>query len=268
MLSSILILFATITTLACFIAYAQWSSVTPPIFWVLRFFRQSILFAQVIACAYFPLAAQAPVKNEYPTAYYTLDAMLEREVQSSDQTGIHRYSEDLVGSIVPHVVPDPLGNAYIDALADRLAVAEQMARQGSGHLVPEANIVHAYNYLVKHIGAPSSFYADEEEMRAFRAQSIKDPILPALLTGNRNGTSCNPGEAIYLFHLLLNGSGKLAPNYLDAPRSEGDERGVSISASVGSMRDGSSGRLTIYSLQHHQADTIKLFNRVIRILGL
>jgi len=230
---------------------------------------RAIAISLVLALAGCPavFAGQSSVQNHAP-AYRGFDDVLNDEAEATDPTGIHKYSEHLIKLIVPNQAGN--ANAYIDSLSDRLAKAEQMAREGKGHLVPEADVVRSYNDLMKKIGAPSSFYADEAEMRAFRAHSVAVPVLPALLSADRNGTNCNPGEAVYLFSSLLYHNGKISGSYLDfvkVMRQDNFRRGAAFAAGVtGSMYDEAEGRLTLYSLQHRRHDTIKLFNGVAKAL--
>jgi hypothetical protein len=136
---------------------------------------------------------------------------LNREAEASDPAGIHQYSEDLLGL----VVPDRVGYSYLNALTARLAKAEQLAREGKGKLIPDAEIVRVFNALMRKIGAPSAFKADEAGLREFRARSIAVHTFPALLSANRNGTNCNPAEAVYLLHLLLWNDGILSERLMD-----------------------------------------------------
>jgi hypothetical protein len=228
------------------------------------------LTAALVACS--QMAAQSSVAASSAERYrafgsHTLDDFLNHEAATSDAVGIHHYSEDLVEL----VVPKQAGKAYIDLLSDRLAKAEQMARQGKGHLVPEADVVRAYNGLMKQIDAPRSFFADEVAVSTFRAHSVAVPVLPALLSADRNGTDCNPGEAVYLFFLLLFSNGKISASYLDSVKvmRSGDlQAGVVFASGVtGSMHDKAEGRLTLYSSRHRLSATTRLFDSVSSTLG-
>jgi hypothetical protein len=108
----------------------------------------------------------------------------------------------LIESVVPDV-PKGVEKATINKLAKRLAKAEFAARSGRGKLVPEAAVAQAFNDLMSGIGAPLTWHADEAAIRKFRARAAALHAVPVLLTADRNGTNCSPGEAIFLLQLLI-----------------------------------------------------------------
>lgn len=214
-----------------------------------------------------PMAGQQP-----PRRAYTTPDLFNQEAEASDPAGIQKYSKDLIGL----VVPDRAGNDYINSLSDRLANAEQLAREGKGKLIPEAEIVRSYNNLMKQIGAKTTYYADETAMRNFRTHSIAVPALPALITANRNGTNCYPGEAVYLLYMLISGDGAIPEGYLDnlvamnQAIEHPEEHKFFFAAGISDlpMDQGAKGFLLNYSTQHHRHATIKLFNNVAKAFGL
>jgi len=138
------------------------------------------LFLDVMmACTLCPvLAGQQPFGSHLVRVrpFTTIDDVLDREAQASDPAGIHQFSEDLIGL----VVPAQAGNDYLNSITDRLASAEELTREGKGKLVPETEVVRVFNETMQRIGAP--FKTDEATVRKFREHSIAVPSLPALLT--------------------------------------------------------------------------------------
>lgn len=216
------------------------------------------------------LAEQQPFGSHLTRVrpFTTVDDVLNREAEASDPAGIHQYSEDLLGL----VVPDRAGYSYINALTARLANAEQLAREGKGKLVPEAEIVRIFNAWMQKIEAPPTFKADEAGIRQFRARSAAVQAFPALISANRNGTNCNPAEAVYLLHLLLWNDGILSEHLMDdlAAFKRGTEQknGFSvISAGPVPLQQSAGVLLSDYSLHHHRSATIKLSNDMARTFG-
>jgi hypothetical protein len=199
--------------------------------------------------------------------FTTVDDVLDREAQASDPTGIHQFSEDLIGL----VVPEQTGNDYLNSFADRLASAEEMAREGKGKLVPETKIVQVFNDTMRKIGAP--FKTDEATVMKFREHSIAVPSLPALLTANRNGTNCSPAEAVFLFYMLSWSNGDLPLSVLDfaatLKRMEAQGKAPTRVMGVGpdQPEKSASEMLTAYALRHRRQATVKLFNDLARAFG-
>jgi hypothetical protein len=210
------------------------------------------------------LVAQQP-----PHCAQNLFCLFNQEAAASNPTGIHKYSEDLIGLIVP---PEA-GKADIEPLADRLARTEQMARAGNGKLVAEADVVRAFNELMAKIGAPSSLRTDDASMRRFREHAVLIKAFPALLSADRNGTNCNPGEAVFLLYLLVSDNGVLYERNLDTAQAlmrmdnqqkGGRSFGVARMEVLGSS---ASGLLSSYSSHHDPNATIALFNNLAGMLG-
>jgi hypothetical protein len=198
-----------------------------------------------------------------------------QEALASDPAGIHKYSEDLIGNLIELIVPSEAGGAEIEPLVNRLAQAEQLARTGKAKLVPEADVVRAFNELMEKIGAPSSLRADEAAMRRFREHAAAIKAFPELFSGDRNGTNCNPGEAVFLFSLLMSDDGVLYEKSLDSAQAlthmnfkqngGGPSFGVVSIESMGSI---TSRLLSSYSSRHNQNATIALLNHMTDALGL
>lgn len=155
-----------------------------------------------------------------------LPERLNRESEATDAAGIRLYAEDLVRPLVP----DRAGRKYAESFADRLAAAEELARAEKGHLVPEEKVAEAYNNLMKGIGAPASLLSDEAAVRRTRRFKFVEDPSPALESSGQNGTSCNPGEAVFLLARLLADNGgprkdlppsPMAPSVSKYPPSNG-----------------------------------------------
>jgi len=194
--------------------------------------------------------------------------LFSQEAQASDQAGIHKYSEDLVGL----VVPEQAGKDYIHSLAELLATAEAMAREGKGSLVPEDQVARTFDYLMGRIGAPQNLKADLVSIRELRIHGAAMPSYSALFSANRNGANCNPGEALFLLYLLLAYNGKLSRRILDNSqelrRTEGTASGFSFPSLSNSLSISEANRLlTYYSSHHNRRATIKLFNAATQSLG-
>jgi hypothetical protein len=231
-----------------------------------------LLLTLVIDVALCPFLAgqqhsRRPISHVRP--YTSVDDILNREAGDSDPHGIHQYSEDLTGVLVP----ERAGEDYIESLANHLTRAEQMARGGKGKLIPEAEIVRVFNNLMRQVGAPPSFKTDEATVRRFRTYAVDVPSLPALLSANRNGAYCNPGEAVYLVYLLLSYNGALPDRILDDEaalrRTEGLGLGVGgrppmsfAAVTDGRQDENADWFLSAYSSRHRRHATIKLFNKL------
>jgi hypothetical protein len=191
-----------------------------------------------------------------------------REAAVSDPAGIHKYSKDLIKLLVRPEAED----AYIEPLADRLARTEQMARTGEGKLVAEADVVRAFNELMAGVGAPSSLRADEASMRRYREHAASIKAFPALFSANRNGTNCNPGEAVFLLYLLISNNGVLSEPDLDRAQAltHWNGQGAGRSFGVAGMErldSSASGLISSYSSHRSSDASNALFNHVASILG-
>lgn len=160
-----------------------------------------------------------------PHCAQVLFCLFNQEAAASDSAGVHRYSEDLVRLIVPPEEAD----LDVEQFANRLAEAEQSARSGKGKLVPEAEVVGAFNDLMSKIGAPASLRTTEPSLRNFREHAASIKAFPALFTSARHGANCNPGEAVFLLYLLISSDGVLREKNVDAAlilTQIGDQRNV------------------------------------------
>lgn len=206
-----------------------------------------------------------PISEVRP--YTSIDDILNREALAADPAGIQQFSEDLIGLLVP----ERAGEDYIESLANRLAKAEQLTREGKGKLVPEMEIVQVFNNTMQKIGAP--FKTDEATVRKFREHSIAVLSLPALLTANRNGTNCTPAEAVYLFYLLSWANGDLPLSVLD---NEADLKRLEVQGKTplrvmgigtGPLEKNGGDMLTVYSMHHRRQATTRLFNNIAHAFG-
>jgi hypothetical protein len=194
--------------------------------------------------------------------------LFNNEAAATDPGGIHTYSHDLIKL----VVPEQMGEEFINAFSDRLAMAEQAAREGKAKLSPEANIARAFNDLMKSVGAPPSLTTTKESIHKFREHAASIKAFPALFSANRNGTNCNPGEAMFLLYLLISNSGLLSEQDLDSAQALTQMNSQKIERSFGVAHmevEGSSvrGLIFSYSSQHSLSATLGLFNNLAGLLG-
>jgi len=211
----------------------------------------------------------------YRRPYNSIEITLNNEASSSDSAGIHAYSND----IIHLVVQDETGLDYINSLSKRLSKKEEAVRGGKGHLVPETDVVRAYNDLMLRIGAPKSVAVDETAVREFRSHVADVRAFPALLSVDRNEVKCKPGEAVYLLYLLIESDGKLSNSYLDqkielkqeltshpAAGSSPPRRTATII--TGPFPPNASTTLSAYCQQHGRHATVKLYDQFFKSLGL
>ncbi len=210
--------------------------------------------------------AWRPFNSRQP--YTTIDDMLNKDAQASDSASIQYYGEDLAHLIVP----DQAGTEYRKSFADRLAKAEQAARERKRKLVPESNIVEAFNALMKKVGAPTFIRANRDKLHQFRTHASTVGALPAIITANQNDTECYPGEAVFILWVLVNTDGSAKESYLDAliELSRPAERGAQFATSVEVSEDLMKGLsfLAAYETNHPQNQITRLFNDLAKKLGI
>jgi hypothetical protein len=210
-----------------------------------------------------PLAGQ-----QLPNCTHVLFCLYNQEASASDSAGIQKYSKNLIRLIVP---PEAR-SVDIESLADRLARAEQMARAGKGRLVAEADVVRAFNELMAKVGAPSALRTDVASMRKFREHAVSIKAFPALFSAGRNGTSCNPGEAVFLLYLLMSDDGVLYERNLDTAQELMQPYNPQISGrSFGVFRVARTPQakrlVSSYISNHNRLATVDLFNNLAATLG-
>jgi len=210
-----------------------------------------------------------------PHCAQILFCLFNQEAAATDPAGIHKYSEDLIGLIVPNPAGEDSVRQFANRLADRLANAERAARAGNGKLVSEAAVVKAFNDLMQEVGAPPSMRASEVSVHRFREHAASTNTFPALFSADRNGTNCNPGEAVFLLSLLLSDNGVLLEGNLDSAvalmQRDGRRNGGGSSFGVGQMEalgSSASGLLSSYSSHHNLNATVAIFDRAADTLGL
>jgi hypothetical protein len=216
-----------------------------------------------------------------------LFCLFNQEAAASDPAGIQKYSRDVVDSILPNAwtygrspsgrmeqfEDEYLGESYAAKLADRLAQAEQSARTGTARLVPVSDVVRAFNDLMKEVGAPSSEQTDEKSVQSFREHAAAIKAFPALFSAERNGTKCNPAEAVFLLGLLISDKGVLHEGNLDMdlelmhPGDRRNEGRMSVGAASFEMIQDPKWLVSTYPRNHGRRAGIKLFNHVADILG-
>ena len=233
-----------------------------------------LALALVVGLASCPLLAGQQPAAQPPLCAHILFCLINQKAMASDPTGIHKYSADLIGSTMPNPAGEDSVRQLANHLADRLASAEQAARAGNGRLVPEAAVVKAFNDLMQEIGASPSIRTSEASVRGFREHAASIKAFPAVLSADRNGTKCNPGEAVFLIGLLIMDNGLLHEGNLDSalelmqPRDRRNEGGSGGFAVGGIDRAPDAQRLvSSYPTDHGRSAGIKLFDHVADILG-
>ena len=219
-----------------------------------------------------------------------LYCLFDQEAASSHPAGIHQYSKDVIDSILPNQWTDGqspsgrteafmlefLGDDYATNLADRLAKAEQLARTGHGKLIAESDVARAFNDLMRAVGAPPTLKTDEAAIRKFRKHAAAIKAFPALFSADRNGTNCNPAEAVFLISQLISGEGTLLEGNLDSEQAfmhmDEQHNRAEGSASFGFARmEGLNGTprslILSYTSQHFRFTTRRVFNNLADTLG-
>ncbi len=128
---------------------------------------------------------------------------LNKRAEAADVAGIHAYAEELM-QMLPSV--RDAGSTYADSLTDRLARAELQARNGKRKLISEAEIAEAFNGLMRRTKAPASLKADLVAVESARSGWEKQ--LPAMISNQKNGTNCYPGEAVWVLETLIENVGR------------------------------------------------------------
>jgi hypothetical protein len=143
---------------------------------------------------------------------------LNKEAEATDPAGIHAYCKHLIG-LFPAVRGG--GAAYADALTDRLARAELMARLGKRKLISEIEVAEAFNDLMRRTGAPAPMKADLAAVESARSGWEKQ--LPALISREKNGIYCYPGESFFILEILIENVGRpRTPTPDNAPKMHVD----------------------------------------------
>jgi hypothetical protein len=178
---------------------------------------------------------------------------LNKEAGATGPAEIHAYSKHLI-----QMLPGVRGgeDAYADSLTDRLALAEQMARQGKRKLISEIEIAKAFNNLMRETGASASLRANLDSMEW--ARKGWEEQLPALISREKNGTYCNPGESVFILEVLIENVGEP----LTPPSSSGS--GPSV---IGPGMSPARAHLLQYYASHSRKDVIQLLNNEAKTLG-
>jgi hypothetical protein len=236
-----------------------------------------LALALVVGLASCPLLAGQQPAAQPPLCAHILFCLINQKAMASDPTGIHKYSADLIGSTMPNPAGEDSVRQLANHLADRLASAEQAARAGNGRLVPEAAVVKAFNDLMQEIGASPSIRTSEASVRGFREHAASIKAFPAVLSADRNGTNCNPGEAVFLLYLLISDDGVLYERNLDTAQAlmqmdfkrNGGGSGFGEGGIIDNFTRGPDAwrLLSSYHSNHGHRATIALFNNLVATLG-
>lgn len=248
---------------------------------------RAIAAANVIPTLFFFLLFGGRVSAQQPSHCNNIFfCLFNQEAAANDAAGIHKYSRDVVDLILPNLWTygrspsgrmeafenELLGEKYAAKLAERLAQAEQAAREGNGKLVPVSNVVQAFSDLMNGVGAPPSVRTDEVSVQKFREHAAAIKAFPALFSADRNRTNCNPGEAVFILGLLIMYNGVLREQNLDmdlAMMHPERQREYGSWMSFGVVRGPESQRLvSSYTAAHSRRAGIALFNHVVDTLGI
>jgi hypothetical protein len=243
--------------------------------------------AKVICTLLFLLLCGSRVSAQQPAnCIHIFFCLFDQKAAANDPAGIHKYSRDVLDLVLPsqwtygrspsgrmeQFEDEFLGEKYAANLADRLARAEQAARAGNGKLVAVSDVVRSFNNLMKEVGTPPSVRTDENSVQKFREHAAAIKAFPALLSANRNGTNCNPGEAVFLLGLLIMGNGVLDEGNLDMdvammhPETDRNESRMAFGVVTAHAPD-SRQLILSYPADHGRRAGISLFNHVADTLG-
>jgi hypothetical protein len=177
---------------------------------------------------------------------------LNKEAEASDPNGIRAYSKHLI-----QMLPGIRGGeeSYADSLTDRLARAEVMARQGKRKLIAEVEIAKAFNDLMRRTGAPVWLKANLDSVESERSGWEKQ--LPALISREKNGTYCYPGESVYILETLIENVG--------TPPAPLSSSGPSV---IGPGIPPARAHLLQYYASHSRTDFIHLLNDIATTLKI
>lgn len=217
----------------------------------MQFLKKSI--ANLLLC---PLVAG--IASSQKPSDRNLAEVLNGQAGSSDAKGIREYSHHLVQL----VVGENKDKRLAAELSARLAKVEMLARTGNAKLASETDIAQSFNGLMEQIGAPDSMRVDGAAVHQFRLGPLATSPLPHLISLDRNGKYCYPGEAVFLLVLLITNT---------PPTDDGLPVGAKPEARmVGTMRaSGENARslLFAYVSKHSRKDTNTLFNNMAQVLG-
>lgn len=210
----------------------------------------ALVFVAVLVFSISPeLAARQRAQPFAPPS--GLLATLNQEAGPSDAAGIHVYSQHLIELLVPQRA----GKPYIRSLADRLAAAEQMARHGKRKLVSDADIRKAFNDLMRQTGAPASLRANLSDVELARTGFARQ--LPVMISRQKNGTYCEPGEAVWVLEVLIENVG--------TPPTPLSSSGPSV---VGPAMPPARTHLLQYYASHSRTEITRLFNQLAKTLEI
>jgi len=247
------------------------------------------LSSKVIAALYFLLLFGCKVSAQQPAnCIHIFYCLFDQKAAATDSAGIHQYSRNVADLILPNAwtygrspsgrmesfEDEFLGEKYAAKLADRLAGAEQATRSGKGRRVAESEVARAFNELMKEVGAPPSVRSDEMSLHKFRAHAAEIKAFTALLSADRNGTNCNPGEAVFLLGLLIMDNGVLYERNLDDELAlmypqplRNDVRQMAFAVAKNAIEPDSKRLVSSYLADHGRHAGRSLFNHLFEILG-
>jgi hypothetical protein len=218
----------------------------------MRFLKK--LIANLLLC---PLAGGL-LFSQRPS-YRNLAETLNEQAGVSDAKGVQEYSRHLIQLVIGNGADKGLAAG----MSERLANAEMMARAGNRKLTSEADIARSFNGLMEQIGAPASMRVDGARVHRLRLGPLAPSPLSSLISLDRNGNNCYPGEAVFLLFLAIT----------NTPPSD-DRLPVGVKPEdlpriIGTMRPSGDAHslLSAYVSKHSHKDTNMLFNNMAQVLG-
>jgi hypothetical protein len=210
----------------------------------------------------FPSLFSRRLHSQSVSSSRSLVDTLNTEAQANDQDGIHTYCGHLVRLLVGNEVP----KENTESLTDRLAVAESAARRGERPLISESEVATAFNSLMSQVRAPDELRTDAAMVHTFRVGPLSRSEVPYLITMNRNGANCNPGEAVFLLYLLIANNGTIEGQLPPGTTS------VRVPSLIITSQDASAPNarrsISDYAKHHHRSSLIEAFNPVAQTFRL
>jgi YD repeat-containing protein len=184
---------------------------------------------------------------------------LNAEAQADD---VHPYCEHLIRILVG----DSVSKGTINSLTDRLASAENAARRGERPPISEAEVAAAFNNMMSQIGAPEELRTDASMVHRFRVGPLSRSDISYLITLDRNGANCNPGEGVFLLYLLIQNNGTVE-DHLPLGMTSVTVPSLMVTEQDPSVPD---ARRSIYGYakHHRRSNLVEVFNHVAQTFHL
>jgi hypothetical protein len=194
-----------------------------------------------------------------------LRTVIEKMEASKTQAGMEDYAQHLVALLV---AGDKPGKACVRRLSQRLAEAEQAARDGRQGYVSESAIADAFNNLMSAVRGRDGAEIQTTAEHVHWMREWNDRFSPVLSLVETHASECLPGEAVFTLVMLQTSNGVVGP----APKERFSEEPPT---EHGHLRAGKSdGRrdagclLNRYARTHWRWQTARLYGRVLRKMGI